>query len=1237
MRSTKLNWTFLAVAVALLASIPARGGDWPQWRYDSQRSAASPEELPGELKLHWVRELPKLTPAWPDQAKMRFDAAYEPIVAGQRMFVGSSFSNSVMAFDTRTGGELWTYFVDGPVRFAPLAWEENIYFACDDGYLYCLKAADGSLVWKFRGGPSDRKILGNERLISMWPARGAPVIAEGKIYFAAGIWPFMGIFLHALDARTGEVVWTNDGDGSTYIKQPHNADSFAGVAPQGALVAIGDKLLVPGGRSVPACYDRASGKLVFYQLAENAKKGGGSSVAAVDQLIFNGGAAFDLAAESYLGTVGEQITFADGRLYDYFNEEVRVRDLKSSAVKKEETVDRKGAKAIVAKWSIEQVAKVETSVLTALIKAGSRLYAGAKGKVMGLQLPLASKGQAKAAWEAEIEGTPVSLAAADGKLFVSTLEGRLYCFGAAEGAPAKVVVYESAQTLVSYSPGRVSESIISATGVRAGYGVMFGGSDNLVVNELAVVDDLARNSELRMIRVEPDVSKADRMRRTLVARGFGAERVTVIVAEPAKIELPPYLASMAVVDRLPADEKLRAAFVAKVFASLRPFGGVACLPISAAEAEKLARELRSFDMAGAAWKTVGEMTYLSREGPLPESADWTHEHADASNTRVSKDKRVKAPLGLLWFGGPGNEAILPRHGHGPQPQVCQGRMFIEGMDLLRAMDIYTGRLLWEANLPGVGSLYNNTEHQPGANSSGTNFIATPEGVYVAIDRACVKLDPATGEKTAEYQLPAEAGEKETPRWGYLNVDEKYLVGGANPQFNEGLTKSRGENDNYSSSRRLVVMERASGKVVWTATARSGFRHNAICLGGGRLYCIDRVSGPELSRLNRRGETSKNLPRLVVFDLASGKELWSAEKDVFGTWLSYSAERDVLVEAGRMASDTISDEPKGMRAYLAGSGAALWENKALSGPAMLHHETILMAGKACELMTGAQKMREHPLSGEPVEWTWSRNYGCNTPMASEHLLTFRSGAAGYLDMCTDGGTGNFGGFRSSCSNNLIVAGGVLAAPDYTRTCVCSYQNQTSIGLVPMADVETWTSFGSQTPKGPVRRIGINLGAPGDRKAEDGTLWLEHPSVGGSSPAVVVKTSPETPEWFRRHSSQVEGPGLNWVAASGAKGLSTIRIKLAEAGSASRRYTVRLHFMEPDDVKPGERLFHVMVDGRESIGALDVVKEAGGRNRPLVKEVGGVMVVEELVVELVADLAAKVQATLLSGIEIHAEGW
>jgi outer membrane protein assembly factor BamB len=1283
----------IAMWAALITPLDSRGGDWPLWRCDAQRSAASRDELPPQLRLLWARQLPRLKPAWPDQPKMQFDAAYEPIVAGQRLFVGSSQDGSVTAYDTRTGSEVWRFFADGPVRFSPLAWQDKLYFVSDDGYLYCLHANDGSLVWRFRGGPSDRKVLGNERLISMWPARGAPVLKDSTIYFAAGIWPFMGIFLHALDARTGQVLWTNDGDGSSYIKQPHNSDSFAGVAPQGPLVAIGSKLLIPGGRSVPACYDRATGRLLYYQLGENGKRGGGSAVAAVDQFFFNGGAAFDLETEKYLGTVGELVTFAHGRLYDFRDGAIHAQDLATSQVKLVDVVDRKGVTTKVTKWTMSELGKAETPRLTALIKAGSRLYAGTPGRVLSMALPLVKQGKANIAWEAAIEGTPVSLMAADDKLFAVTLEGRLFCFGDAKKPAASPYRHDlvSQPLAVDEVWSAKVESILMATRVDQGYCLAWG------IGTGGLVRELVRQSRLQIVVVESEVSKANAFREQLRIAGKN-ERVSVIVADPQQVSLPPYLASLIVAESLPDGD--RPQLLRQTFDTLRPYGGVACLPIPVEEraayviqlgepegvsprttlpspgADALRLANTTLDFAGARWKQDRDWTLLVREGALPESADWTHEHADAANTRVSKDKRVKAPLGLLWFGGSSNEAILPRHGHGPQPQIVDGRLFIEGVDLLRAMDIYTGRVLWESPLPGVGALYDNTAHQPGANASGTNYIATPEGIYVAYRNACLKLDPANGKKVAEFALPASGRSKTAPLWGYLNVFEGYLVGGADPVFDPSLvtnsskSKTPGgsdddddknlsaaksaaksavagvkpvvetlpkiENDNYSSSKRLVIMERATGKVLWTVTARNGFRHNAICLGGGRMYCIDRASGAELSRLKRRGEQPKHEPRLVVFDLQTGQELWSTRIDVFGTWLSYSAERDVLVEAGRTARDTLGDEPKGMRVYRAQTGSVLWSSKTLTGPAMIHHDTILMAGNACDLLTGSPRLREHPLSGEPVEWTWTRNYGCNTPLASEHLLTFRSGAAGYLDICNDGGTGNLGGFRSSCTNNLIVAGGVLTAPEYTRTCTCNYQNQTSLALIHMPEVETWTSFGSQTPQQPVRRVGINLGAPGDRKADDGTLWLEYPSVGGSSPTVAVTISPEKPEWFRRHSSRIEGPGLAWVAASGAKGLASLKVKLGASAKHPRTYLVRLYFLEPDDVRPGDRTFNIRLQGKQSLIALDVVKEAGGRNRALVKEFAGVVVGNELVIELTPS-SSKSRAAILCGVEVQAEGW
>jgi outer membrane protein assembly factor BamB len=1233
----------------------ARAADWPTWRHDAARSAASPQQLPARLHLQWIRVYPPLTPAWPDQPKLQFDAAYEPVVAGKSLFVASSRTDSVTALDIATGAERWRFFADGPVRFAPAVWEDRVYFVCDDGHLYCLDAEKGTLRWKVRGGPADRRILGNGRLISTWPARGAPVLHDGKVYFAASIWPFMGIFIHCRDARTGAAVWTNDGDGSVYIKQPHNSDSFAGVAPQGHFVVSGERLLIPGGRSVPACYDLKTGKLLRYQLAENGKRGGGAYVAATDKAFFNGGGAFDLATQKYLAPFGELVVLADGVGYTWAGGACRAFDLKAAGVEEEETVDRKGETIKLKKWKVPELAACKTARPEALIKAGSRLYLGSAGRVLALDLPL--KEGAAPSWEAKVEGTVASLVAADDRLFAVTREGRIYCFG---GPQVKPVTYRPMPPVAEAADGNrkaEARAVLDATGVREGYGVVWGVGDGRLVPELA------RQSRLHLLVIERDAAKVQKFRERMVAADLYGERVAVHQGDPLTFPLPPYFASLMVAEDV-ADE---GAFLRKLFPALRPYGGVACLTLPAERRADFARAVTEAKLPGARISPWAQGVLLTRAGPLPGAANWTHEHADESNTRVSRDRLVKAPLGVLWFGGTSNEGTLPRHGHGPQPQVIDGRLILEGTDSMRAVDIYTGRLLWEVEMPGVGAFYDNTLHQPGANSSGTNYISTPDGIYFAHGSDCVKLDPATGKKLARFTLPAAPGGK-TPRWGYLNVAGNYLVGGGDPLFDAKLMatvkpsrdpappdadpdptakkkkkktdtktsaakKLRGLNDNLSSSKELFVLDLPTGKVLWRVRARSGFRHNAICLGGGRLYAIDRLSGPELARLKRRGEEPKYPPRLVVFDIKTGKQLWATEDEVFGTWLSYSAKHDVLVEAGRVARDTISDEPDGMRAYRAGNGKVLWYDEDYAGPAMIHGDLILKDQSACDLLTGEPTLRTDPLTGLKAPWKWVRNYGCNTPMASEHLLTFRSGAAGFFDLCGDSGTGNFGGFRSSCTNNLVVAGGVLTAPDYTRTCVCTYQNQTSIGLVHMPENEMWTSFGTTEIKDTVKRVGINLGAPGDRKDESGTLWLEYPSVGGKSPAVPVKVAPASVEWFRRHETSVEG-GLKWVGASGVKGVERISVELS-AKPAKLTYTVRLHFLEPDRLPPGRRVFSVALQGKEVLKDFDIARAAGGSNRAVVREFRGIPVRTALTVTFRPSPDSPVRAAVLCGIEVRAE--
>ena len=229
---------FIALSV-FPAAVSA--GDWPMWRYDAGRSACSPDSLPNDLHPAWSVKLPPLVPAWEDvvnQDRMPFDRVYEPIVLGTTLLVPSNRDDSLRAYDTRTGKQRWCFHADGPVRMPPAAWRDRVFFNSDDGRLYCLAVDDGRLLWKMDGYPANNLVLGNGRLISAWPARGGPVIRDDTVYFAAGIWPFMGIFIYAVDADSGRIVWSNEGLGSRFMDQPHGGSiSFGSIAPQGAIAA----------------------------------------------------------------------------------------------------------------------------------------------------------------------------------------------------------------------------------------------------------------------------------------------------------------------------------------------------------------------------------------------------------------------------------------------------------------------------------------------------------------------------------------------------------------------------------------------------------------------------------------------------------------------------------------------------------------------------------------------------------------------------------------------------------------------------------------------------------------------------------------------------------------------------------------------------------------------------------------------------------------------------------------
>jgi hypothetical protein len=295
--------TVIFVLISVLPSTLAWADDWPQYRADCSRSGYTAEALPDELTLAWVHQpqhAPR--PAWVGRSlarsRMRFDWAYSVVATDGQCFFGSSADDKVVALDAATGGERWSYFTGGPVRLAPAVWQDRLFVGSDDGCLRCLDVSDGGLLWKLRGGPGNNRVVGNGRLVSRWVVRGGPAVRDGVVYFAAGIWPLEGVYIYAVDAAAGRVLWCNDHTGYLEIDRPHMVcHSRGGVAAQGYLAVTDKYLFVPTGRSVPAVFDRETGRLLHFHLSRYGGKTpwgtGGGDVVATGDVFLSAGMAFD--------------------------------------------------------------------------------------------------------------------------------------------------------------------------------------------------------------------------------------------------------------------------------------------------------------------------------------------------------------------------------------------------------------------------------------------------------------------------------------------------------------------------------------------------------------------------------------------------------------------------------------------------------------------------------------------------------------------------------------------------------------------------------------------------------------------------------------------------------------------------------------------------------------------------------------------------------------------------------
>lgn len=210
-------------AAGAVPELQLDAADWPQHRRDPQHSGASPASVGRTQPREKWRYVPEI-PAQPTPPSVAYDA----------VFTGGS-DGYVRCLDAKTGRLRWDYPTAGKIYFPPTCADSRVFAGSSDGRAYCLSAAQGKMQWRFRGAPNDRRMLVYGELISRWPINSNLVVERGSVYMTAGLVDTSGVYVHAVDVRTGALKWTNDTLGSQDKKG-------TGATPLGAMAVAGGRL-----------------------------------------------------------------------------------------------------------------------------------------------------------------------------------------------------------------------------------------------------------------------------------------------------------------------------------------------------------------------------------------------------------------------------------------------------------------------------------------------------------------------------------------------------------------------------------------------------------------------------------------------------------------------------------------------------------------------------------------------------------------------------------------------------------------------------------------------------------------------------------------------------------------------------------------------------------------------------------------------------------------------------------
>lgn len=428
--------------------------------------------------------------------------------------------------------------------------------------------------------------------------------------------------------------------------------------------------------------------------------------------------------------------------------------------------------------------------------------------------------------------------------------------------------------------------------------------------------------------------------------------------------------------------------------------------------------------------------------PYPANTDeWTHPYHGPDNNPLSLDRVAKRPY-LTHF------MVEPWYCPLPQMTVISaGRMFKvfgdrssaipqEGLlNTLLAMNAFNGTILWKRDLPPGFMIHRNT------------FVATPKTLFLADDKSCKLIDPATGKLQGEIEAPEKLSDGPVWKWMALEGNVLYALVGEKEGNEEALrgNRVRGagwpwwkiKNYPFGFGRTLVAIDPATKQVLWSHREEDPIDSRGLCMRNGKIYYYS--DGKFLAALEAKtGKVAWKNTETELLEAIGPHGTAQHWMLGFASTAYLKASEEALFFAGPQRPRLVAASTK--------DGKLLWKQDAGNCQLVVRPEGLYALGEG-RINSAESSFKLEPLTGKVLATFPSRDR-CTRATGSLDSIFTRGGAGGstaVFDVTSkEPKMGVVSPMRPACQDGVVVAHGYLYWGPWMCRCDMAQLGAISLG-------------------------------------------------------------------------------------------------------------------------------------------------------------------------------------------------